>query len=86
MHVSSIWGQLKQHLRGAMGATGSHVTGRGPDRMYALRMPGFFPRFVSYNSSSTSTMATGSDPRSRDPFGVRIRSRNWRNIQPIGAF
>jgi hypothetical protein len=36
------------------------VTGSGPDRKYALRMPGFSPRFFL----SSSTMATGCDLRS----------------------
>jgi hypothetical protein len=51
----------------------SHVTGRGPDRgvtgsmFCACPVP---PAFFSYYSSSTSTMATGSDRKSGDPFGV----------------
>jgi hypothetical protein len=28
--------------------TGSDVTGRGPNRKYVVRMPGFSPRFFSY--------------------------------------
>ena len=36
------------------------LSGSGPDRKYALRMPGFFPRFFL----SSSTMATGCDLRS----------------------
>ena len=40
--------------------------------------------------SSTSTMATGSDQRPRDPFGVplgvRIHNRKLRNIDLVGPF
>ena len=48
----------------------------------------FSPRFFSYESSSTSTMATGSDQRSRDPFEVPLGMRNRKlcNIRPSGAF
>jgi hypothetical protein len=49
-----------------------------------------FPALFSYYSSSTSTMATGSDIMLRDPFwvplGVRMRNRKLRNIRPNGTF
>ena len=70
------------------GTTGSDVT--GSNRKYVLRMPGFFPRFFSYHSNSASNMATGSDRRSLDPFGipldVRMCKRKLRNICPSMAF
>ena len=47
----------------------SHVTGRGPVRMYVLRMPGFLPRFFI----SSSTMATGCDRRSLDTLQDSFR-------------
>jgi hypothetical protein len=57
------------------------------DRKYALRMPGFSPRFFL----SSSSMATGCDLRSLDPFGValdvRMRNRKMRNTcsDPFGS-
>ena len=67
------------------GSTGNDVT--GSDRKYVLRMPGFFSRFISYYSNNASNMATGSDRRSLDPFGIplgeRMRNRKLRNILPV---
>ena len=50
--------------------------------------PAFSPRFFSYENSSTSTTATGSDQRSREPFEVPlgVRNRKLCNIRPSGAF
>jgi hypothetical protein len=72
------------------GATESHVTGSDVTGSDAITgsMFCFPPRFfLSYYSSSTSTMATESDLRSRDPsevpLGVRRRNRKLRNIHPV---
>jgi hypothetical protein len=61
-------------------------TGRGPVWKYVLRMPVFPPRFFL----RSSTMATGCDLRSLDPFGVpvgvRMNTRSdqrWRD--PFGS-
>ena len=49
------------------GATGSHVTG---SMFWACATnPALFSYYSSSTKSSTSSMATGSDRKSRDPFG-----------------
>ena len=57
-------------------ATGSHVTGRGPDqtRKYVLRIPCVF------------FLLTIVVVHSGVPLGVRMRNRKLRNIHPSGAF
>jgi hypothetical protein len=87
-HMSSISAQLKSHLRR------SCEEELPRDQKYVLRVPifflYFFPALFSYYScstSSTSTMATGSDRRSRhSKGGPPARVLRWRNIRLSGAF
>jgi hypothetical protein len=102
---SSIYVVAKPHLRGCDGVlpevtlTGSDVTESGPDlkwrqsrdRKMLWPEPEVFACACATGTfCTTTTMATGSDRRSRDcqwvPLGVRMATRQLRNICPSGAF
>ena len=83
-----VYGDGQSHIWGG-GATGSDVTENDVTEVCSAHAR-IFPVLFSSYYSSTSNMATGSDQRSRDPFGVplgvRMRNQKLGNIRPSGAF
>jgi hypothetical protein len=68
--------------------TRSDMTGKGLDRKYVLRMPGFFPHFVltiAVVQVPWLPEVTKGDPFGV-PLGVRMHNRKLCNIRPNGAF
>jgi len=110
-YASSISAQLKRYLRWwrevvelpeaahtGSDVTGSHVTGRDPDRnrKYVLRMRNRYILYYYYSSSTKCStvvqvpwlpeVTEGHVTPKGVPLGVRMRNRKLHNIRPGGPF